>query len=74
MVKHRLDMIFVQETKKDCMSDGLVKSIVGHCASEWIVLLTVGTVGGILLAWNPSVMKVMDARMGSFSIPLRLRM
>lgn len=72
LVKHQPDLIVFQETKKDCMSNKLVKSVAGKYASYWIALPAIGTTGGILLAWNSSVIKALNARMGSFSISIEI--
>lgn len=49
-----LDVLVLQETKKDKMSNQLVRWILGPDLSEWCVVPVVNTTGGILCAWNPS--------------------
>lgn len=52
MVKFKPDLIVLQETKKEIMGDKLVRSVVGMTTSEWCAVLTIGSLGGILMAWN----------------------
>lgn len=54
------------------MVDRLVKSVVSIVDADWLALLAVGVAGGIHLAWNSVVLKVLDARMCSFSISIEL--
>lgn len=66
------DIIIIQETKNEVMGDRLIWSSIRSVLSEWCVLPTIGTSGGIMLAWNPNVIRKKDSRLGSFSISLLL--
>lgn len=72
MSNFKLDLVLLQNTKREVMGDRLVRSSVGSVMSEWCALPTIGTLSGILLAWNPSVNRRKDVRMSVFSIFLLL--
>lgn len=68
-----LDVLVIQETKKEEMSSRLVKWILGSVLSEWCVVPMVGTTGGILCAWNPSRVCHFEEWIGSLLISLSLK-
>lgn len=71
LMKFKLDLIVLQEAKKEMMQDRLVRSGTGPLLSKWVALPAIGTSGGILLAWKPEAIKKIDVWMGSISIFLK---
>lgn len=49
----------------------LVRSTVGRELSSWLEIPSCGAAGGVLLAWDPSVVNKVDELVGSFSISMR---
>lgn len=70
--KYNSIVTMLQETKKDTMLQKLVKSSMGPKFSEWCVFPTIGTSGGILIAWDPLEVRKVDEIMGNFSLSIRL--
>lgn len=50
----------------------LICSTVGRDLSLWIEIPYCGSVGGMLLAWNPNTVKKLEELVGSFSISVRM--
>ena len=47
-----LDIVVLQETKKEEINRRFVGSIWRSRFKEWLVLLAIGSAGGILIMWN----------------------
>ncbi|GMQ08300.1 hypothetical protein CsSME_00052089 [Camellia sinensis var. sinensis] len=53
--ERKIDFAFFQETKKEGMSDDLVRSIWHVDELEYMVVNADGSAGGLLCVWKPSV-------------------
>lgn len=71
-MKFKPDVVLLQETKKAFVDGRMVRSSVGNLLSEWTALPAVGSTGGILVAWNPLMIKVVEVKLGSFSISIKM--
>jgi hypothetical protein len=60
------DIIYLQETKMDLITRGVVRSIWGINHFDWLYLGTVGALGGILLMWDTRVVEKVDEPVGHF--------
>lgn len=69
--KYHLDMVIFQETKKDKIVPLLIRSLVGQNSFEWIDIPVVGVAGGMLMIWNPAVVRKVEDLKGEFSIAVR---
>ena len=56
--KANLDIVVLQETKREEVSRSFVGSIWRSRFKEWLVLPAVGTAGGILVMWDVRRVKV----------------
>nr|GEX85555.1 putative RNA-directed DNA polymerase, eukaryota, reverse transcriptase zinc-binding domain protein [Tanacetum cinerariifolium] len=54
-IKHRVNFLSLQKTKKESISDMEVRSLWGNCMFEFMISEAVGASGGILCAWDQSV-------------------
>ena len=64
----RVDLVYLQETKFQEMSEADAHSLgVGRLA-EWRVVGAEGTAGGILVFWDKRKLKVMEVELGLFSV------
>ena len=69
----KVDLVRLQETKIQEMSNGLVKSLrVGSCL-EWGVLNSRGAVGGVLVFWDNKVLQLEEMEVGKFTISCRFK-
>jgi hypothetical protein len=72
IIDHKIDIIAVQETKKQKFSNRLVKSI-STIVDVWIELPAIGLSGGILLGLESSKFSIEQQQIGQFSISVLLR-
>ena len=64
----KVDLVCIQETKIQEMSNGLVKSLgVGRCL-EWGFLNSRGTAGGVLVFWDNRVLQLEEMEVGKFIV------
>ena len=69
----KVDLVRLQETKIQEMSNGLVKSLrVGRCL-EWGVLNSRGAVGGVLVFWDNRVLQLEEMEVGKFTVSCRFK-
>lgn len=68
--KYKLDVVVLQETKKAKFSPLLMCSVVGRDLLAWCIIPSCGTMGGVLLVWDLSVVDKIDELVGSFSISI----
>jgi exonuclease III len=54
----RVSMVCLQETRLDVIDDFLVMQCLGQSFDGYVYLPTVETRGGILLAWNKSIVDI----------------
>lgn len=69
--KFKPDLVVLQETMKERVSPMLTRSTVGWDLSSWIEIPSCGAAGGVLLAWDPSMVNKVDELVCSFSISIR---
>ena len=69
----RVDLFYLQETKIQAMSKGLVRSLGTSRFLDWGTLDAHGSVGGLLICWDKRTLEVLEMEMGNFSISYRLR-
>ena len=69
----KVDLVRLQETKIQEMSNGLVKSLrVGRCL-EWGVLNSRGAAGGVLVFWDNRILQLEEMEVGKFTISCRFK-
>lgn len=71
--KHKLDIVGLQETKKEVLTSRLLGSVVGKDLFEWCGLPANGTVGGIVCVWNPVTVRKVREIIGNFSVSILLK-
>lgn len=71
--KYKLDLLVLQETKKEKISPWLMRSTVGRDLSSWCEIPSCGAAGGMLLVWDPLVVSKFDELVGYFSISIRFK-
>ena len=50
--KHKIDLLCLQETKRDSLDKALCQALWGHLDFEWEWVPAVNTAGGLLCVWN----------------------
>lgn len=68
------DILCVQESKMQALSDGVVKEVWGLRPCKWLALPSLGASGGILLVWDVDKTEVLDHEIGAYSIAIRCRL
>ena len=69
----KANLVCLQETKIQEMSNGLVKSLrVGRCL-EWGVLNSSGAAGGVLVFWDNRILQLEEMEGGKFTISCRFK-
>ena len=56
--KHKVDIVCIQETKKESFNKGICQSIWGDSSASWDNVPSVQAAGGLLWLWNNSVYEV----------------
>lgn len=62
------DILVLQETKIEVMSDLIVADVWGSYSNDWLALPSWGASGGILLIWNANKVEILDHELWAFSI------
>ena len=65
---HRVDLVFLQETKVQEMNNDMVYNLGVERFLNWIALNAKGSAGGILLFWDKRPISLVDSMVGSFSV------
>lgn len=68
--EYKSDVVILQETTKESIQPRLIHSAIGRDFSCWVDIPAIGVAEGILMAWNPAVIKE-DELIGNFSIYVR---
>ena len=69
----KANLVCLQETKIQEMSNGLVKSLgVGRCL-EWGVLNSREATGGVLVFWDNRVLQLEEMEVGKFTVSCRFK-
>lgn len=68
------DVVCLQETKKESISRHMVMSTLGVDFDEFIVLPTVGTRGGILIAWKGCSCIALNTRVDTYSASVQFQL
>ncbi|RVX22984.1 hypothetical protein CK203_008182 [Vitis vinifera] len=69
----RVDVICIQETKIQAMSDNIARSIGSGRFLEWKAVNAEGASGGILMCWDKRTLEVLDWEEGQFTLSCRFR-
>ena len=69
----RADVICIQETKIQAMSDYIARSIGSGRFIEWKAVNAEGASGGILVCWDKRALEVLDWEEGQFTLSCRFR-
>ena len=69
---HKIDILGIQETKKESFSSRILKNLSPHITS-WLYKSSVGSSGGILVGFNESKFELLDSWINDFSVTVHLR-
>ena len=69
----RADIVFLQETKLEWVTRGIVRSIWSFPYIDWLYLGSEGAFGGILLMWDRRVVEKIEEAVGHFPISCRFK-
>ncbi|RVX23652.1 Transposon TX1 uncharacterized 149 kDa protein [Vitis vinifera] len=69
----RVDLMCIQETKIQEMSEGIVRSLGSGRFLDWRALNAEGAAGGILICWDKRVLEILDWEEGQFSLSCRFK-
>lgn len=58
----------LQESKRNFVSSAMARSLWGNSPHKWIFSPSDGSSGGLILLWNPDIVKVIDILKGRFSL------
>ena len=68
-----MDLLCIQETKFQVMSDRVVRSLGFERFLDWKALDACGSVGGILICWDKRVLDLLEWEERQFSLSYRFR-
>ena len=68
--EHRIDLLCLQETKKESISKSMCQALWGKSDFSWEEYPTANSVGGILCVWNETSFKVESRLVGASFILL----
>ena len=71
--KQKVDLMCIQETKIQLMTDGVVKSLGVGRFLEWRTIEATGAAGGVLVCWDKRSLELLEWEEGQFSISCRFR-
>ena len=66
--KVNLDLIILQEVKRETIDRAFIASIWRSRFKEWVVFPSIGRSGGVLIAWDVRCMKIKESIVGDFSV------
>ena len=69
----RVDLFYLQETKIQTMSEGVVRILGSGRFLDWGAMDAHRSAGGILICWDKRTVEVLEMEVGHFSISCRLR-
>ena len=69
----KVDLLCIQETKIQPMTEGVVRSLGTRRFLDWRALDASGSAGGILICWDKRSLEILDWEEGQFSISCRFR-
>ena len=69
----KVDLLCIQETKIQPMSEGVVRSLGSGRFLDWRALDADGAVGGLLICWDKRSLEILDWEEGQFSLSCRFR-
>ncbi|RVW51559.1 hypothetical protein CK203_066799 [Vitis vinifera] len=69
----RVDLICIQETKIQAMSDSIARSIGSGRFLDWKAVNAEGASGGILICWDRRSLDILDWEEGQFTLSCRFR-
>ena len=58
--KQKVDLLCIQETKIQLMSEGVVKSLGAGRFLDWRALEGSGSAGGVLICWDKRFIEILD--------------
>ena len=67
-----LDLVVLQEVKREVADRHLIGSIWKSRFKEWVLLPAIGSAGGILIIWDVRSMRVIDSLIGDFSVSIQI--
>ena len=71
--KQKVDLLCIQETKIQLMSERVVKSLGARIFLDWRALEAFGSTGGVLICWDKRSIEILDWEEGQFSISCKFR-
>ena len=69
----RVDLLYIQETKIQSMSEGIVRSLGSGRFLDWKAMNAEGASGGILICWDKRSLDILDWEKGHFTLSCRFR-
>ena len=69
----QVDIICLQETKLELITDSIVRSLWQCRYVDWLFLGSSGASGGILLMWNSRVVEKIEGAVGYFSVSCKFK-
>ncbi|KAL6335467.1 hypothetical protein AAG906_029710 [Vitis piasezkii] len=71
--KQKVDLMCIQETKIQPMTDGVVKSLGVGRFLDWRTLEAAGAAGGVLVCWDKRALDLLEWEEGQFSVSCKFR-
>ncbi|KAL6312516.1 hypothetical protein AAG906_033361 [Vitis piasezkii] len=71
--KQKVDLLCIQETKIQLMTEGVVKNLGVGRFLDWRALEAVGAAGGVLICWDKRSLEILEWEEGQFSISCKFR-
>lgn len=71
--KINLDIVIIQETKKEILEERTVGSVWKARFRNWVSLPFTGRSGGILLIWDVRIVEVVDTLIGTFTVSIKIQ-
>ena len=69
----KVDLLCIQETKIQPMSEGVVRSLGSGRFLDWRALDADGAAGGLLICWDKRSLEVVDWEEGQYSLSCRFK-
>ena len=69
----RVDLIYIQETKIQSMSESIVRSLGSGRFLDWKAVNAEGASGGILICWDRRSLDILDWEEGQFTLSCRFQ-
>ena len=74
LIRHwKADIVYLQKTKLELITQGIIHSLWGGQHVDWVYFGFVGASGGVLVMWDRRVVEIVEEAVGDFLVSCRFK-